>query len=133
MKTLHAALFIISASVSPVQAYGPTGHEIVGGIADKLIANTPAAAKLNGLIDGITLEKASVIPDEIKAWDKNGPDDPNAFPRYSDHPKIDKQLRDFSRANPPTHDPNSPTPSHHWFHYTDVPVFNVQKYSDGKT
>src|SRR5438309_7188216 len=121
--TVHATLL----------AYGPTGHEIVGGIADKLIANTAAAAKLNALIDGITLEKASVIPDEIKAWDKNGPDDPNAFPHYSDHPKIDKQLRDFWRANPPTHDPNSPIPSHHWFHYTDVPVFNVQKYSDGKT
>jgi len=133
LKTLRLALFIIFASVSSLWAYGPTGHEIVGGIADKLIANTPAAAKLNALIEGITLEKASVIPDEIKAWDKNGPDDPNAFPHYSDHPKIDKQLRDFWRANPPTHDPNSPTPSHHWFHYTDVPVFNVQKYSDGKT
>jgi hypothetical protein len=133
LKTLRSVLLIIFASISPLWAYGPTGHEIVGGIADKLIANTPAAAKLNALIDGITLEKASVIPDEIKAWDKNGPDDPNAFPHYSDHPKVDKQLRDFWRANPPTHDPNSPTPSHHWFHYTDVPVFNVQKYSDGKT
>jgi hypothetical protein len=133
LKTLRSALFIIFASILPLQAYGPTGHEIVGGIADKLLQNTPAAAKLNALIDGITLERASVIPDEIKAWDKNGPDDANAFPHYSDHPKIDKQLRDFWRANPPTHDPNSPTPSHHWFHYTDVPVFDVQKYSAGKT
>ena len=24
-------------------------------------------------------------------------------------------------------------PSHHWFHYTDVPILNPQKYSDGKT
>ena len=85
------------------------------------------------MIDGITLEKASVIPDEIKSWDKNGADDLNQFPNYSDRPKIDNQLRDFWRANQPTHDPNLSTPSHHWFHYTDVPVLNVQKYSDGKT
>ena len=114
-------------------AYGPTGHEIVGGIADKLVANTPAQEKINVLIDGITLERASTIADEIKAWDKNGVDDPNTFPHYPDHPKIDNQLRDFWRANPPTQDPMSPTPSHHWFHYTDVPVLNVEKYSDGKT
>jgi hypothetical protein len=114
-------------------AYGPTGHEIVGGIADKLIANTPAAQKIYALTDGITLERASVIADEIKAWDKNGVDDPNAFPHYADHAKIDNQLRDFWRANPPTQDPKSPTPSHHWFHYTDVPILDLEKYSDGKT
>jgi hypothetical protein len=105
----------------------------VGGTADKLLANTAAGAQVKSLIDGISLEKAAVIPDEIKAWDKEGVDDPNAFPHYSDHGKIDKQLREFWRANQPTHDPASPMPSHHWFHYTDVPVLNAQKYSDGKT
>ena len=114
-------------------AYGPTGHEIVGGIADKLIANTPAAEKIYTLTDGITLERASVMADEIRAWDKNGVDDLSAFPHYRDHPAIDKQLRDFWRANPPTQDPKSPAPSHHWFHYTDVPILNAQKYADGKT
>lgn len=117
----------------PLCAYGPVGHEIVGGIADKLIANTPAAKKIYALTDGITLERASVIADEIKAWDKSGIDDPNAFEHYADHPEIDKQLREFWRANPPTQDPASPIPSHHWFHYTDVPVLNPHKYSDGKT
>jgi S1/P1 Nuclease len=114
-------------------AYGPTGHEIVGGIADKLIANTPAAEKIYTLTDGITLERASVMADEIRAWDKNGVEDLRAFPHYRDHPAIDKQLRDFWRANPPTQDPKSPVPSHHWFHYTDVPILNAQKYADGKT
>lgn len=129
--------FLIAISVIAIRAsllaYGPTGHEIVGGIADKLIANTPAEEKVHALIDGITLERAAVIADEIKAWDKNGGHDLNAFPHYQEHPKIDKQLREFWRTNPPTQDPKSPTPSHHWFHYTDVPILNVQKYSDGKT
>jgi S1/P1 Nuclease len=129
LVSLGAVILLVCSSL----AYGPTGHEIVGGIADKLLANTPTATKVNALIDGITLEKASVIPDEIRAWDKNGVDGPTAFPYYSEHPKIDKQLRDFWRANQPTHDLNSAVPSHHWFHYTDVPVLNTAKYSDGKT
>ncbi len=133
--TRRGLLIAISVAIvrATLLAYGPTGHEIVGGIAGKLLENTPTAAKLNALIDGITLEKASVIPDEIKSWDKNGPDDPNQFPHYSDHPQIDKQLRDFWHANPPTQDRNSAMPSHHWFHYTDVPILNLEKYSDGKT
>ena len=128
---------LIAISIASIRAslfaYGPTGHEIVGGIADKLIANTPAAQKIYALTDGITLERASVIADEIKGWDKNGVDGPNAFPRCAEHPKIDNQLRDFWRANPPTQDPKSPIPSHHWFHYTDVPILDLEKYSDGKT
>src|ERR1700730_7751460 len=132
-KSILVSLGTVVLLVCSSLAYGPTGHEIVGGIADKLLANTPTATKVNALIDGITLEKASVIPDEIRAWDKNGVDGPTAFPHYSDHPKIDKQLRDFWRANQPTHDLNSAVPSHHWFHYTDVPVLNAAKYSDGKT
>jgi len=126
------AISLIAARVS-LFAYGPEGHEIVGGVADKIIANTPAEGKVRSLIDGITLKRASLIADEIRAWDKNGVDDLNAFPHYADHPKIDKELRDFWRANPPTPDPNSPTPSHHWFHYTDVPILNVEKYGEGKT
>jgi hypothetical protein len=119
--------------VSRCLGYGQVGHEIVGGIADKLIANTPSGEKVRSLIDGITLEKAAFIPDEIKGWDKNGADDLRAYPRYTPHAKIDKQLRDFWRANPPTQDSKSPIPSHHWFHYTDVPVLNVHRYSDGTT
>src|SRR5438445_9065284 len=91
----------IAAVPAALLAYGPTGHEIVGGIADKLIANTPAGEKTYALTDGITLERASVIADEIKAWDKSGVDDPNAFPHYAEHPKIEKQLRAFWAANPP--------------------------------
>jgi hypothetical protein len=117
--------FVVTAN-----CYGPVGHEIVGGIADERLANTPAGNKVRELLQGISLKKASVIADEIKGWDKNGPDDPKVF-HYSRHPQIDAQLCDFWRANPPTKDPNSPTPSHHWFHYTDVPVVRPEKYEDG--
>jgi hypothetical protein len=124
-------LSIFAALQFPVaQAYGPLGHEIVGAIADERLANTPTAAKIHALLDGFTLEKAAVIADEIKGWDERGVDDPRSF-HYSAHPNIDAQLRDFWRANPPTPSVNSDAPSHHWFHYTDVPVLPAQSYRDG--
>ena len=109
-------LVVIRASIN---AYAPLGHEIVGAIADERLANTPTARKVYLLLDGLTLEKAAVIADEIKGWDSKGVDEPRSF-HYSAHRNIDRQLRDFWRANQPTHDPNSPAPSHHWFHYTDL-------------
>jgi hypothetical protein len=111
-------------------AYSPLGHQIVGAIADERVANTPAAVKVYALLDGIKLEKAALIADEIKGWDKKGVDDTRSF-HYSGHHNIDQQLRDFWRANQPTHDLNSPAPSHHWFHYTDVPVTPAQRYREG--
>ncbi len=113
------------------QAYGPLGHEIVGAIADERLANTVTATKIRAVLDGLTLEKAAVIADEIKGWDKKGADDPRSF-HYSAHRNIDRQLRDFWRANPPPPSSVNPgAPSHHWFHYTDVPVVPAQRYRDG--
>lgn len=122
---------LLLTSFSRAHGYGPIGHQIVGAIADQRLAGTPTGAKIHTLLDGFTLQKAAVIPDEIKGWDKKGADDPGVF-HYSSRPRIDAQLRDFWRANPPTHDHDSPVPSHHWFHYADVPVLNVQNYADGK-
>src|SRR5881398_1514413 len=122
--------FAVLALQASTLAYGPLGHEIVGAIADERLANTPTAAKIRALLDGLTLEKAAVIVDEIKGWDKKGVDDPKSF-HFSAHWKIDRQLRDFWRANQPTHEMNSAAPSHHWFHYTDVPVVPPQAYHEG--
>jgi hypothetical protein len=125
------AVSAVLAFPATAVGFGALGHQIVGAIADERLANSPTGEKIKHLLDGITLETASVIPDEIKGWDKKGVDDPSAF-RYTAHPKIDAQLADFWRANQPTHQMDSPNPSHHWFHYTDVPLRPVQKYADGK-
>jgi hypothetical protein len=124
-------LFLTLLAAQIAFSYGPVGHEIVGAIADQKLAHTPVGEKVTALLDGLTLEKVSNYPDEIRGWDKTGPDDPNTF-HFSQHPKIDAQLRDFWHANPPTKDLNSATPSHHWFHYTDVPVADTEKYGDGQ-
>ena len=129
-RDLLLAILLTAGFTASARAYAPLGHEIVGGIADERLVNTPAAAKVHALLNGLALAKAALIADEIKDWDKNGADDPRSF-HYSAHWSIDKQLRDFWRANQPTHDPNSPAPSHHWFHYADVPVTPAQRYRDG--
>lgn len=121
---------IATAIATKALAYGPIGHQIVGAVADRRLANTPAGAKVASLIDGFSLEKAAVIADEIKGWDKRGADDPAIF-HYTAHPMIDAQLREFWKANPPTKDRKCPIPSHHWFHYTDVPLARPELYADG--
>lgn len=127
--TVLAGFLISLLFAATAYAYGPLGHEIVGAIADERLAGTPTAAKVASLLGGTSLEKASLMADDIKSWDKNGVDDPRSF-HFSARRNIDKQLRVFWRANQPTHDLHSAAPSHHWFHYTDVPVIAAQRYRD---
>jgi hypothetical protein len=87
------------------------------------------AGKIRALIGGLSLERAALLADTIKDWDKNGVDNPKSF--HVALPKIDRQLRDFWRANQPAYGMHSAAPSHHWFHYTDVPVMPAQNYGDG--
>jgi hypothetical protein len=121
--------FVVVVLPASILAYAPLGHEIVGALADERLANTPTAAKIRALIGNLSLEKAALLADRIKGWDKKGVDNPKSFRVAS--PKIDRQLRDFWRANQPMQDTHSTAPSHHWFHYTDVPVMPVQNYHDG--
>ncbi len=135
MKLFHCptkliALAILALAVQPARAYGPDGHHIVGAIADERLANTPAGKKIATMLDGMTLRDAAQVPDTIKGWDKKGVDDPKNAGYFSSRPRIAEQLREFWKANQPTHDDNSPNPSHHWFHYTDVPV-EAKNYAAG--
>ena len=130
MRTLTFAALILVARAAC--AYGPVGHEIVGAVADRKLAGSETAKKLGVLLGDMTLQRAANIADEIKAWDKKGADDLNAFPHYPQWPQIEQQLREFWKANQPGPQANDEAPSHHWFHYTDVPVFAPVKYSDGK-
>ena len=123
MKKLTTTLLIAGFFASSVYGYGPRGHGLVGAIADKRLAtNTTVNAKVNTLLDGLTLQEAATLPDSIKTWDKK----PDGF-HVTGHPTIEAQLRAFWTANPP-----SGNPSHHDFHFTDVPVFGDEKYAGGK-
>ena len=82
-RTLLTILLTVRFAIV-AHAYSPLGHEIVGAIADERLANTPTATKIRALLDGVTLEKAALIADEIKGWDKKGVDDPRSFHIFSD-------------------------------------------------
>ena len=126
---LNSCLFF--ATAFSALAYGPEGHKIVGGIADQRLAETPAGARVTRLLDGYTLEEVSIIADTIKEWDKKGAH-PKVRKYFSSHPEMARQLREFWHANRPGRGEDARRPSHHWFHYTDVPVVGEEKYGDGR-
>ncbi len=133
MKRLSAiALLLALVFARQAAAYGPDGHKIIGAIADQKLAHTPAGTKVTELLDGYTLSEASIMADTIKQWDKPGIEDPKVQKYFSSHPRIAEQLRAFWQANPPTTDVKAEIPSHHWFHYTDVPLIDSEKYAEGK-
>jgi hypothetical protein len=130
MKKFTVLLLTVWLSVGSAYAYGPRGHHLVGAIADRRLAKNKAVANMvSQLLDGLTLEQAATLPDEIKGWDRcgkkkkiKGPGNPvNASER------INAELRAFLNANL-----CSSEPSHHEFHFTDVPVFGDEKYADGE-
>lgn len=117
MKRVVVGLLIVCLLSVNGYAYGPRGHQLVGAIADKRLAqNRAVARKVRQLLNGMTLERAATLPDEIKSW-KCGktPSGPN---------RINRELQAFVNAN-------CEDPSHSEFHYTDVPVFGDEQYKPG--
>ncbi len=135
-KLVLVFLVVLFFSRSVGFAYGAEGHALVGAIADARLAGRPTGPKVTALLDGLSLSRAAVLPDEIKAWDKYGADAPGGF-HLPGHPGIEKQLREFWKANPPAQTPRSEddsdaVPSHHWFHYTNIPLMGHTRYDQGK-
>jgi hypothetical protein len=126
MKKSAVVLLVALLFTGNVYAYGPRGHQLVGAIADKRLASDkPVADKVSQLLDGLTLEGAATLPDEIKSWDACGRP-PSARPVNASQ-RINAELHAFVAANR-----CNSHPSHHEFHYTDVPVFGNEKYADGE-
>jgi len=127
MKRSITLLLTVSLFSINTFAYGPRGHQLVGAIADRRLAkNKPVAKKVKALLDGLTLERVATFPDEIKSWDDCGR--PGSDAPVTNKKRINDELRAFWQANL-----CSNHPSHHDFHFTDVPVFAGEKYSDGQT
>ena len=78
MKKSIAILITLGLLAGSGYAYGGRGHRLVGAIADKRLANTRSEAvrkKLKKLLDGLTLEEAATLPDNIKDWDPKKEDE----------------------------------------------------------
>lgn len=121
-RTLCACAAILALSVSSVFGFGPKGHRLVGAIAAQRLMGSNTAAKINQLLQGMTLERAALLADDIKGWDTTPPDKPNAFhlPGFA---LVEADLVAFHAANK----------DHRDFHFTDVPVEGNSKYLTGTT
>jgi hypothetical protein len=121
MNLKHLAVLALfqAISLSPLSGYSESGHRIVGALADKLIEGKPAGDAVKALLGNVSLERASTLPDELRGEDKAR----GSF-KIPENPALEAQLLAFRRANPPSDDETQQhmPPSHHWFHYTDVPL-----------
>ena len=118
MKRFIVALLILCLFSINAFAYGPRGHQLVGAIADRRVAkNRVLANKIRQLLGGLTLQRASTLPDEIKGWKCNG--DPPSNTR------VNRELQAFVDAN-------CSSPSHNDFHFTNIPVFGDEDYDGGQ-
>jgi len=106
-RILRAAILIAAVAALPFAAfgYGNEGHQTVGAIGDRLIANSPnTLARVRALTGGRTLERISTWADDAK---------------YNPNPN-DAEMMAFINSHP--HDPPH-TPRDHWdYHFTDIPI-----------
>jgi len=118
-KTYGVITLIQALLIGSLSAYSESGHRIVGAIADKRIEGKPTAAAIKKLLGTVSLERASTLPDELRGEDKG-----HGTFKLPENPELATQLLAFREANPPGSDESEDhlPPSHHWFHYTDVPI-----------
>lgn len=126
MKSFIAIPLTLFLFAGSAQAYGPRGHQLVGAIADKRLAEDEQIANaVSELLEGLTLERVATLPDELKSFDDCGR--PPSTRPLNVPKRINDELQAFRQANL-----CSGHPSHHEFHYTDVPVFGDESYAGGE-
>lgn len=126
LRLLAACTLLFSASA---QAFGPHGHQTVGGIADQLLAGSPTAKSVRSLL-GSNLQLAAVWADCAKgvgqvkagaplAYDGSGP-----YPEcdYYENPASQAAMEAFVKRNAKSCYSNSSDEScrHKSYHYTDI-------------
>jgi hypothetical protein len=123
---------VLAATSAAALGYGPEGHRLVGAIADECLSRDGTGPRVCALLDGLTLEQAAGLPDNIKAWDRDTPDDPHTW-HMQGHAELEKQLKAFWQANSAGGGPDPDKTNHNGYHYTDVPIATAGvKYADAR-
>ena len=134
----HLALAAaLSLSCGAAFAWGAEGHRTVGAIADRLLTGTHAAAEVATLLDGISLQDASVWADCARGIDPakdfaytSGGRFPECKPFET--PAGEAELADFVRRNDTNCARQAGDEScHKAYHYTDEAI-QRSKYVLGK-
>lgn len=127
-RLLFFAIMSVLIAFGHAVAWGPDGHHTVGGIADQLIAGTPAADHVKELLGGISLEDAAVWADCAKGIDPAKDYTYTVTGRYREckiyeNPQGEAEMSDFVRRNDKNCNPNPGDEScHKQYHYTDVAI-----------
>jgi len=125
--TLVATVMLLASKVYP---YSHDGHYLVGAIADHMLAGTPTAAKIQGLIGDVTLARAATMADEIKDWDPGKSKFGTPF-NVTTNVELNADLKAFLEANQRTPDCTGEL-LHHEYHFTDIEVFDSPVYSESQ-
>lgn len=113
----------------PARAWGPHGHQTVGGIADQLIAGTPTAKKVRAILGG-NLQTASVWADCARSVELQAGKwvyvNPGSFKDCAvfENPASQKALIAFVQRNATRCAPNASHAQcrHKAWHFTDIPI-----------
>jgi len=121
-----AVLFVLCILPMSSFGYGFRGHAMVGAIADlRLSIDKPTRDKVAKLLNGISLAQAATIADSIKSWDVCVEHTTMDVP-VAGGARVNSELRAFVNTNR-----CDSKPSHHEFHYVDIPVAGDEKYMSG--
>jgi S1/P1 Nuclease len=124
-------LGIVNVTGAPVACgWGADGHQLVGAVADALIAGSPAASKVNSILGTETLQQASLWADCVKGTnEKKTPFkftvDTKKFPKCKPFESATgvAAMVDYVKRN---HDGCAPGPDqetcHKQYHYSDVAI-----------
>lgn len=133
MKFAHAgALIVFTAFSTPALPWGAEGHQLVGAIADQLLAGHPAEKKVREIL-GFELREAGPWADCIRSVTE----DHGQF-HYKHHPMFGKpcvgfegpaekaRMEDYARRNWTNCVPFSGRQCHAEYHFADVSIHHYE-------
>jgi len=131
MRPKHCLILLplLLLAALPAGAFGPLGHQTVGGIADQLLRGSPAAVRVRSIL-GSNLQTAAVWADCAKGVGQAKPGAPfvydgsGPYPEctYYENPASQAAMEAFVRRNA-THcyaNSSDEVCRHKSYHYTDV-------------
>jgi len=123
-----AVALIAMLATTAAAAWGPDGHRTVGAIADRLVAGTPAQARVGQLLGGLSLEQAALWADCAKGVDPSqgfAYESSGKYPECAvfETPDGEAEMADFVRRNDTNcaRATDSP-PCHAQYHFTDEAI-----------
>jgi hypothetical protein len=133
-----ATTFATAFAPQSAQAWGPSGHALIGKIADELLSGTNAGTKVDQILESYTLEDAANWPDCVRSVHKEAsgefkfvPDQFTAPCTKFETDDEEKRMEDYASRNWDTFPFRPGHGDHEAYHYADIPIQD-HKYDDSE-